>query len=88
MQVNIYNVRRKSYASTAPDAIHMTKVTPWGVETVMTLLFREKAYAILTSDDRYLAVDGSLEPSCSTNTLYTIEFYSGNIAFKSKENGK
>lgn len=70
------------------DELHMTKVTPWGVGTLITLVFRDKGYALVTADNRYLATDGSLEKSCSENTLFTIEFFSGNIAFKSKKDGR
>ena len=66
----------------------MTKVTPWGVDTVITLVFQDKGYALVTADNRYLATDGSLEASCSGGTLFTIEFYAGNIAFKSVADGR
>ena len=66
----------------------MTKITPWGVDTLITLVFKDKGYALVTADNRYLATDGSLETSCSANTLFTIEFYAGNIAFKSKADGR
>lgn len=87
-QINVYNVRRKAYAHVKGDELHMTKITPWGVDTLITLVFQDKGYALVTADNRYLATDGSLEKSCSKNCLYTIEFYSGNIAFKSKADGR
>ena len=66
----------------------MTKRTPWGVETVITLVFQDKGYALVTSNKKYLASDGSLEDSCSEKTLFTIEFYTGNVALKSKADGR
>ena len=66
----------------------MTKTTPWGVDTVITMVFKDNGYALVTSDGRYLATDGSLEKSCSENTLFTVEFYTGNVALKSKADGR
>ncbi|CAK8695906.1 unnamed protein product [Clavelina lepadiformis] len=87
-QVNIYNIRRKCYANNTDDAVHMTKRTPWGVDTLITLVFKDKGYALVTSNNMYLASDGSLEKTCSDKTLFTIEFYAGKIAFKSKSDSK
>uniref|UniRef100_H2ZLS8 Fascin n=1 Tax=Ciona savignyi TaxID=51511 RepID=H2ZLS8_CIOSA len=83
-QVNVYNIRRKCYAhlSGAGDEVHMTKRTPWGEDTLITLVFKNNGYALLTSNNCYLASDGTLHQTCKgEDTIYTIEFYSGKIAF-------
>lgn len=86
-QVLIYNDRQKSYAHVhETEEMHMSKRTPWGVETLCTLLYQNKGYNIVTSNNLYLCNDGSLIPAASDKTLFTIEFYSGKIAFKSKAN--
>uniref|UniRef100_F6WYV6 Fascin n=2 Tax=Ciona intestinalis TaxID=7719 RepID=F6WYV6_CIOIN len=90
-QVNICNIRRKCYAHLSPNGeeVHMTKRTPWGEDTLITLLFKDKGYALVTSNSKYLGYDGTLhaEPK-GQECLFTIEFYSGKIAFKSKHDGR
>jgi len=89
-QVNIFNERQQRFAHINDDGdeLQMSKPTPWGVNFLLTLVFQDKGYAIVTSNNRFLSCDGSLEASCSEKTLYTIEFYSGKLAFKSKFNSK
>jgi len=86
-QVLIYNDRQKSYAHVhETEEMRMSKRTPWGVETLCTLVYQNKGYNIVTSNNLYLSNDGSLANGASAKTLFTIEFFSGKIAFKSKEN--
>ena len=87
LQVLIYNDRQKSYAHVhETEEMHMSKRTPWGVETLCTLVYQNKGYNIVTSNNLYLCNDGSLTEAASDKTLFTIEFYSGRISFKSKAN--
>ena len=70
------------------NEVQMTKLIPWGTETLITLVFSNRAYALLMADNTYLASDGSLQKDISEQTLYTIEFYAGKIAFKSTHDKK
>ena len=88
LQINLYNIRRKAYAHVGGKELQMKKPTPWGVDTLITLVFKDKGYALVTADNRYLTTDGSLVDAYSSKTLFTIEFFSGNVAFKSKEDGR
>jgi len=89
-QVNIFNERQQRFAHTSDDgeSLLMSKPTPWGTPFLVTLVYRDHGYAIVTSNNKYLSATGQLKEECSEATLYTIEFYSGKIAFKSKSNHK
>lgn len=80
--MNLYSLTRKKYASVTDNQLQVTKMTPWGVETLITLVYKDRAYGLMTSDNRFLSLDGSLHPSFDDSTAYTLEFYAGCIAFK------
>ena len=49
---------------------------------MITIEFREERYAIRTSNGMYLNRDGKLVPLPSEDTLFSIEFHKGCVAFK------
>ncbi|KAL4624403.1 fascin [Arapaima gigas] len=83
-QVNIYSVARKRYAhlSAATDEITIDRDVPWGVDSMITLVFQEYCYHLETSDHRFLRKDGTLAPKADKTTGYTLEFRSGRVAFR------
>lgn len=85
-QMNLYNLSRKRYANMADDQLQVTKMTPWGVNTLITLVYKERGYGLMTADNRFLTKEGTLvETYDKTTTKYTLEFYAGCIAFKDAE---
>lgn len=74
-----------------PDrgSIEVTKTVPWGVETLITLVYKDKAYGLMTSDNSFLNNKGELSGKFDCkSTAFTLEFYAGAIAFKSKADNK
>ncbi|XP_061557316.1 fascin actin-bundling protein 1a [Phycodurus eques] len=83
-QVNIFSLTRKRYAhlSSKVDEIAIDRDVPWGVDSTITLVFREQRYHLQTSDNRFLRNDGALVAATDKSTGYTLEFRSGKVAFR------
>ncbi|XP_029603544.1 fascin actin-bundling protein 1a [Salmo trutta] len=83
-QVNIFSVTRKRYAhlSSKVDEVSIDRDVPWGVDSLITLVFLDQRYHLQTSDNRFLKNDGSLEAAPDKTTGYTLEFRSGKVAFR------
>ena len=83
-QVNIFSMTRKRYAhlSSKVEEIAIDRDVPWGVDSMITLVFREQRYHLQTSDNRFLRNDGALVPTADKSTGYTLEFRSGKVAFR------
>ncbi|XP_061605473.1 fascin actin-bundling protein 1a [Phyllopteryx taeniolatus] len=83
-QVNIFSLTRKRYAhlSSKVDEIAIDRDVPWGVDSTITLVFREQRYHLQTSDNRFLRNDGALVAATDKTTGYTLEFRSGKVAFR------
>ncbi|KAK1878354.1 Tubulin alpha chain [Dissostichus eleginoides] len=78
-QVNLFSVTRKRYAhlSGKVDEIAIDRDVPWGVDSMITLVFRDQRYHLQTSDNRFLSSDGALLATTDRSTGYTLEFRSG-----------
>uniref|UniRef100_A0A8C4SRX1 Fascin n=2 Tax=Erpetoichthys calabaricus TaxID=27687 RepID=A0A8C4SRX1_ERPCA len=83
-QVNIYSFTRKRYAhlNFKQNEIAIDRDVPWGVDSLITLVFRDQRYNIQTSDNRFLKNDGTLAMKPDKNTGFTLEFCSGKVAFR------
>ncbi|XP_029455086.1 fascin-2 [Rhinatrema bivittatum] len=83
-QANLLSVSRRRYAhlSSQEDEISMESNIPWGVDSLITLIFQDKKYCLKTCDNRYLRNDGKLVKELDTGTCYTLEFKEGKLAFK------
>ncbi|KAM9784644.1 fascin actin-bundling protein 1a [Syngnathus typhle] len=83
-QVNLFSLTRKRYAhlSSKVDEIAIDRDIPWGVDSTITLVFREQRYHLQTSDNRFLRNDGALVAATDKSTGYTLEFRSGKVAFR------
>ncbi|XP_005992381.1 fascin actin-bundling protein 1a [Latimeria chalumnae] len=86
-QVNIYSLTRKRYAhlSSKQDEIAIDRDIPWGVDSLITLVFQDQKYSIQTSDNKFLRNDGKLVEQPEKGTGYTLEFRSGKVAFRDCE---
>ncbi|XP_067115182.1 fascin [Osmerus mordax] len=85
-QVNLYSLARKRYAhlSVAGEREEMAidRDVPWGVDSLVTLVYRDQRYHLETSDNRFLRNDGSLVGKPDKDTGYMLEFRSGKVAFR------
>ncbi|XP_023670655.1 fascin-like [Paramormyrops kingsleyae] len=83
-QLNIFSVIRKRYAHLVAEQgeIVIDKDTPWGVDSMITLVFQDLRYHLQTSDNRFLKNDGTLTSCTDKTTGYTLEFRSGKVAFR------
>ncbi|XP_045568442.1 fascin isoform X2 [Salmo salar] len=85
-QVNLFSLTRKRYAHLTfnPDhsEVSIDRDVPWGVDSLITLVFLDQRYHLQTSDNRFLKNDGSLEAAPDKTTGYTLEFRSGKVAFR------
>ncbi|XP_078096273.1 fascin-like [Mustelus asterias] len=85
-QANIFSVTRKRYAHlSAKDELAIDRDTPWGVDSLITLVFQDQKYSIQSSDNRFLRNDGQLVEKPDRSTGYTLEFRSGKVAFRDCE---
>lgn len=86
-QANLLSVARKRYAhlSTQEDEISMDSNIPWGVDSLITLVYLEGKYSLKTCDNRFLRNDGKLVMEHGPNTSFTLELKSGKLAFKDCE---
>ncbi|XP_056136661.1 fascin [Lampris incognitus] len=87
-QVNLYSLTRKRFAHlSAGDERRAAEVAidrdvPWGVDSLITLVYRDRRYHLETSDNRFLRSDGTLVDETDKDTGYTLEFRSGMVAFR------
>lgn len=83
-QAHLLSVSRRRYAHLCPqeDEIAADSNTPWGVDALITLIFRNRQYCLKSCDSRYLRSDGRLVWEPEARTRYTLEFKAGKLAFK------
>ncbi|KAF7689795.1 fascin [Silurus meridionalis] len=83
-QVNLYSVARKRYLHAQPGRGELAadRDAPWGVGSVLTLVYRERRYHLQTADGRFLAGSGALIAEPRDDTGFTLEFGSGTVAFR------
>ncbi|XP_041075770.1 fascin-2-like [Polyodon spathula] len=86
-QANLLSLSRKRYAhlSTQENEISADSNIPWGVHSLLTLIYLDGKYCLKTCDSRFLRNDGKLVMEPVRNTGYTLEFKSGKLAFKDCE---
>ncbi len=73
---------RKRYARHDDDEVHVDEITPWGGECLITVEFENGKYAIRMNSGLYLSKTGKLVPNSNADTLFSIDFVKGCVAFK------
>lgn len=85
-QVNLYSFARKRFAHLSaqgePQEVAIDRDVPWGVDSLVTLVYRDQRYHLETSDNRFLRNDGTLSTKTDKDTGYMLEFRSGKVAFR------
>uniref|UniRef100_A0A671SMR1 Fascin actin-bundling protein 2a, retinal n=1 Tax=Sinocyclocheilus anshuiensis TaxID=1608454 RepID=A0A671SMR1_9TELE len=86
-QANLLSVSRKRYArlSTRDNKLCMDSNIPWGMDSLITLVYLDEKYSLKTCDNRFLSNDGKLVMEHRPNTSFTLELKSGKLAFKDCE---
>ncbi|KAJ0001351.1 hypothetical protein NQD34_006371 [Periophthalmus magnuspinnatus] len=86
-QASFLSVARKRYAhlSATDGEISVDSNIPWGVESLVTLVYADGKYSLKTCDSRFLSNDGKLVKESSNSTSFTLELKSGKLAFKDCE---
>ncbi|KAM4603663.1 fascin-like [Polymixia lowei] len=90
-QVNLYSFARKRFAHLSAHGerqeVAIDRDVPWGVDSLVTLVYRDRRYHLETSDNRFLRNDGGLSGKTDEDTGYMLEFRSGKVAFRDR-NGR
>ncbi|KAM9457253.1 fascin-2a [Clarias gariepinus] len=88
-QVNLFSIARKRYArlSDSESEITFDSDIPWGVDSLITLLYKEGKYSVKTCDNRFLSSNGKLVNDFDPETAFTLDLTTGKLAFKDN-NGK
>ncbi|GAA6078560.1 fascin [Tachysurus ichikawai] len=83
-QVNLYSVARKRYLHAHPGRSELAadRDAPWGVGSVLTLVYRERRYHLQTAGGRFLSSTGALVSEPQDDTGFTLEFRAGTVAFR------
>ncbi|XP_060951241.1 fascin-like [Limanda limanda] len=83
-QVSLYSLARKRFAHLSVHAheLSISRDVPWGVHSLVTLVYRDQRYHLETSDNRFLRNDGTLSTGTDQDTGYVLEFRSGKVAFR------
>ncbi|XP_049601474.1 fascin-2 [Syngnathus scovelli] len=83
-QASLLSVARKRYAhlSASDGEISVDSNIPWGVDSLVTLVYQDGKYSLKTCDGRFLSNDGKLVKENTNATSFTLELKSGKLAFK------
>lgn len=83
-QASLLSVARKRYAhlSASDGEISVDSNIPWGVDSLVTLVYLDGKYSLKTCDSRFLSNDGKLVKENTNATSFTLELKSGKLAFK------
>nr|XP_061829420.1 fascin-2-like isoform X2 [Nerophis lumbriciformis] len=83
-QASLFSVARKRYAhlSASDGEISVDSNIPWGVDSLVTLVYQDGKYSLKTCDSRFLSNDGKLVKENTNTTSFTLELKSGKLAFK------
>ncbi|XP_040919416.1 fascin-2a [Toxotes jaculatrix] len=83
-QASLLSVARKRYAhlSASDGEISVDSNIPWGVDSLVTLVYQDGKYSLKTCDSRFLSNDGKLVKENTNTTSFTLELKSGKLAFK------
>uniref|UniRef100_G3S1F2 Fascin n=1 Tax=Gorilla gorilla gorilla TaxID=9595 RepID=G3S1F2_GORGO len=83
-QAHLLSVSRRCYVHLCPreDEMAADRDKPWGVDALLTLIFRSRRYCLKSCDSRYLRSDGRLVWEPEPRACYTLEFKAGKLAFK------
>ncbi|CAL8274820.1 unnamed protein product [Lota lota] len=83
-QASLLSIARKRYAhlSASEEEMSVDSDIPWGVDSLVTLVYVEGKYSLKTCDSRFLNNDGKLLKENLQTTCFTLGLKAGKLAFK------
>lgn len=82
-QVNLYSHTRKRFVHlSVRGELCAGRDVPWGVDSLVTLVYWEQRYHLQTCQQRFLRSDGSMCAAPDQDTAFTLDFRSGSVAFR------
>jgi len=83
-QASLLSIARKRYAhlSASEEEMSVDSNIPWGVDSLVTLVYLEGKYSLKTCDSRFLSNDGKLVKENLPTTCFTLGLKAGKLAFK------
>ncbi|XP_061088788.1 fascin-2-like isoform X1 [Conger conger] len=86
-QANLLSLSRRRYAHLSPEEgeVSLDGNVPWGVRSLLTLVYLGGRYSLKTCDSRFLNHDGRLLQEPGRGTGFTLELRAGRLAFKDCE---
>ncbi|KAG7335100.1 hypothetical protein KOW79_001696 [Hemibagrus wyckioides] len=86
-QVSVLSVARKRYAhlSDSMNDISFDSDIPWGVDSLITLVYKDGKYSVKTCDNRFLTSSGKLVNDYGPDTAFTLDLRADKLAFKDND---
>lgn len=83
-QASLLSASRKRYARLSASGTEISFISniPWGVGSLITLVFMAGKYCLKTCDNRFLSSSGNLVNESGPDTEYTLVLRSSMLAFK------
>lgn len=72
-QITLFSVNRKRFVTVSNDELQCTPLTPWGPDSLISMVFNCGKYSFKASDSRYLTRFGSLTEEHGKDTKFSLE---------------
>ena len=79
--VNLRNLNRRTYCHLVDNEIRCDEEIPWGSNALIVIEFHGGRYALRAANGDVLKCTGELDKKVNNDTLYTLVFCDGHVAF-------